>query len=170
MLRKVVSSCFGFVLDPNFGAYIAEFKTAWKVLVDAYPDQFQFHYKIHILVCHVEVFVNRHGPLGPFSEQSGESVHCNWGSHWRDRYKNLPQFTPEERLVRAVVDLNHRRMSLLKDPSDSSQATEPEPMSSPSTEPEPMSQTTEPEQMSSQTTEPDQIGSLTTEFEFLSSQ
>ena len=170
VLRKVVSSCFGFDLHPNFGAYIAEFKTAWKVLVDEYPDQFNFHYKIHILVCHVEVFVNRHGPLGPFSEQSGESVHCNWGSHWRDRYKNLPQFTPEERLVRAVVDLNHRRMSLLKDPSDSSQATEPEPMSSPSTEPEPMSQTTEPEQMSSQTTEPDQIGSLTTEFEFLSSQ
>ena len=160
VLRKVVDACFGFVLDPNYAAYIAEFKNAWQALVDAYPHQFKFHYKIHILVCHVEEFIKRRGPLGPYSEQSGESLHGRWGTHW-PRYKNLPRMTPEERLLNALVDFEYRHLSLLNDSSNSSQADEPEPMSW---------QTTESEPMSPQTSEPDQIDELTTEFEFMSSQ
>ena len=165
-LRKVVYSCFGFVLDPDYRAHIGEFKDAWQALVEEYPDMFKFHYKVHILCCHVAEFANRRGPLGPYSEQAGESLHGRWGSHWKIRYKNLPQFTPEERLREAVVDFNYRHLALMTNLSETS---EPEPTFSQTTEPV-SSQTSEPEPMSTQTSEPDQIDALTTEFEFMSSQ
>ena len=149
--------------------YIAEFKDAWKDLVDAYPDDFKFFYKVHVLVCHVPEFVRRHGPLGPYSEQAGESLHSRWDLDWT-RYKYLPM-TPEERLLNAVVDFEYRHLSLLDDASTSSQADDNEVMSSQPSETEQMSsQFSEPEAMSSQMEEQEQVDALTTEFEFMSSQ
>ena len=166
--RKVVDSCFGFTLDKNYASYIKEFKNAWRSLIAAYPHQFRWNYKIHVLCCHVPEFVKRRGPLGPYSEQSGESLHSSWTSTWK-RYKHQPKTTPEERLLNAVVDFEHRHLALLDVSSNSAQ--DDEPMSSQVTDPEPMSsEMSEPEPSSSQMDDEDEVASLTHDFEFMSSQ
>ena len=115
VFSKVVSSCFGFVLDPDYRAHIDEFKDVWQSLVEA-DSRFSFFYKIHVLVCHVAEFVERHGPLGPFSEQAGESLHSSWLACWK-RYKNLPGYDDGQRLLMALIDYNHRHLSLI-DPAE----------------------------------------------------
>ena len=112
VLRKVVDSCFGFVLDPDYEMHIMEFKAAWEALVLFDPENFTFHYKVHVLTCHVPEFVKRHGPLGPYSEQAGESLHSRWASHFK-RFKNLPNKSFGERMLMALVDFNYQHLSLI---------------------------------------------------------
>ena len=122
---KVVGSCFGFVLDPDYKAHIDEFKDVWQSLVDA-DSSFSFFYKVHVLVCHVPEFIARQrSPLGPYSAQAGESLHSSWMSCWK-RYKNLPRYDDGEKLLMALIDFNHRHLSLIDSDAMETDTSHPE--------------------------------------------
>ena len=114
---KVVHSCFGFLLEPDYAEKIALAKEAFDLLCSATAKRVKkklrvhYFYKVHVLIFHVGDFVEKFGPLGPFSEQAGETVHSWWTKLWIS-YRSLP-LTPGERLLRALVEWNFRRLSLI---------------------------------------------------------
>ena len=72
-LRRVVDSCFGMTLDPEYEAHIAQFADIYLDLgISVTP-------KVHILIKHVPEFCKKHGrSLGWYTEQASESVHYDF--------------------------------------------------------------------------------------------
>ena len=114
---KVVKSCFGFHLEPDYRETIDLAKEAFDSLVSVTAIRMptkrrvRYFYKIHVLVYHVCDFIDIFGPLGPYSEQAGETVHSWWKKLWVS-YRSLPM-TQGERLKAALVEWNWRRISLI---------------------------------------------------------
>lgn len=109
---KVVSSCFGFKLLPDYAEKFRLAREAFDFLVSATAEmpgkrRVRYFYKVHVLLMHVEDFVDEFGPLGPFSEQAGETLHSEWLKVWV-RHRALP-FPPERRLFLALVEWNFAR-------------------------------------------------------------
>ena len=69
-LYKIVNSCFGMELDPEYEKYIKDFKELYLTLrISVTP-------KVHILIEHVPDFCKKHvRSLGWYSEQALESCH-----------------------------------------------------------------------------------------------
>ena len=113
---RVVHSCFGFELQPDYAEQIRLAREAFESLVEATADQtgkcrVRWFYKVHVVLHHVEEFVEEYGPLGPYSEQAGETVHDAWMKVWV-RYRALP-IPPQERLLRALVEWNFERVMMM---------------------------------------------------------
>ena len=114
---KVVSSCFGFHLEPDYEDKINLAKEAFDSLVEATAGlmparrQVRYFYKFHVVAFHVKEFVDEFGFLGPYSEQAGETVHSWWTKLWV-HYRSLPT-TPAERLLSCLVEWNFRRLVLI---------------------------------------------------------
>ena len=72
-LHRVVDSCFGMTLDPEYEAHIAQFAEIYLDLgISVTP-------KVHILIKHVPEFCKKHGrSLGWYTEQASESVHYDF--------------------------------------------------------------------------------------------
>lgn len=104
-LDRVKSSCFGNVLKDDYEAEINAFYTRWLKL-----DITTF-FKVHVLVFHVTQFCEMTGlPMGPFSEQTGESIHHKFDEHWA-RFKLDPSHREYAKwLLRAVVDFNSKHI------------------------------------------------------------
>lgn len=78
---KVVHSCFGSDLLPDFSTKIDEFYTSYLNLgISVTP-------KVHAVMHHIKDFCNNTGKgLGPWSEQTSESVHHDFCQTW-EKYK-----------------------------------------------------------------------------------
>ena len=62
--------------------------------------------KIHIVLDHLEQFVESKGALGPFSEQASESVRADWKKTW-NLYNTYPG---DDRLMRCVLKYNKKHL------------------------------------------------------------
>ena len=83
--RDVISSCFGFVLDPYFKDVLSRFKYNFLLLHKKF--KVSVTNKIHIIFTHVEEFCDLTGKaLGEFSEQETENAHTAFDDTW-GRYK-----------------------------------------------------------------------------------
>ena len=69
-------------------------------------------WKVHILLCHVEPFVEFHScGLSNFAEQTGEAIHAKFKPAWA-RFKRLKEHQEHaDRLLKAVMDFGGRRIS-----------------------------------------------------------
>ena len=90
-------SCFSDKVHDNFIRHCQAFKYNFDLL--KFPSGST---KIHIVLDHLEQFVNEKGALGPFSEQASESVHADWKKIW-DLYKTYPG---EDKLMLCVLKYN----------------------------------------------------------------
>jgi hypothetical protein len=103
--NKVVESCFGCVLLPEFAAALQEFRARYVDLEIAVTP------KVHAVFHHVSEFCSRRGTgLGLWSEQAAESLHCDFLRHWQ-RYSVPAQHELyPERLLAAVNSYNSRHV------------------------------------------------------------
>ena len=104
-LNEVRIACFGQDLDPNFKAKILKFKSTFaKLPMEVFP-------KVHIVFDHIGDFCDKYGPLGPFAEQSFESVHYAFNEIWKTSYKrNMDDDSYSGKLLDAVVQFNTLRI------------------------------------------------------------
>ena len=97
-------SCFGQTLDKDYQAKIDAFEASFKRL------KMNHFLKIHHIVQHVPEFCARYGPLGPYSEQTFESVHQEFAKTW-GRYKRpIGTSDYDTFLQKAVIDFNTLRI------------------------------------------------------------
>ena len=94
MSVKVVISCFGMKLDPEYQSHISNFK-------DMYID--------------LGIFINKHNhSLGLYSEQAIESVHYDfnkkcWENKRYKRHLRHPEYV--KNLMRAVISYSSKNIS-----------------------------------------------------------
>ena len=104
----VRNACFGSELEPDYEIKIRQFKETCHVL----PKEDRIATpKMHIVWDHIAHFIAFNGPLGPFAEQSFESIHYEWFEFWKTSYKrdmNDPNYG--EQVLKAVVDFNTLRI------------------------------------------------------------
>ena len=108
--RDVVSSCFGFLLDPHYKDVLAEFKESFKVLNRDF--RVSVTNKIHIISIHVEQFCELTGKgLGEFSEQETENAHTMFDVTW-NRYKVKDSSSPvyHQQYFKALMDFNSKNV------------------------------------------------------------
>ena len=95
------SSCFSDKVHDNFQAKLNAFKFSYGLLGFSSGST-----KIHIVLDHLDQFVERKGALGPYSEQASESVHADWIKTW-DFYRSYPG---EDRLMKCVLKYNWKHI------------------------------------------------------------
>ena len=97
--------CFGNRLDDDYKSHLEEFERLWKVTgVNWFP-------LAHALRFHVPQFCDRRDlPLGPFSEQAGESLHHVLRDDWDTRWKKLPASHGCDPDLRSVVAFSSERI------------------------------------------------------------
>ena len=97
--------CFGNRLDDDYKSHLEEFERLWKVTgVNWFP-------LTHALRFHVPQFCDRRDlPLGPFSEQAGESLHHVLRDDWDTRWKKLPASHGCDPDLRSVVAFSSERI------------------------------------------------------------
>ena len=98
-------ACFGQTLDEDYKQKIDAFEASFKRLQGM--NQFL---KYHIVVAHVPEFVTRYGPLGPYSEQTFESVHYEFLKVWKRYIRPKGTSDYAVQLKKAVVDFNTLRI------------------------------------------------------------
>ena len=97
-------SCFGQTLDEDYQAKIDAFEASFKKLnMNSFP-------KIHHIVKHVPQFCERYGPLGPYSEQTFESVHQEFAKTWARFRRPMGTSDYDTFLMKAVIDFNTLRI------------------------------------------------------------
>ena len=105
-LNKVVSSCYGYELAPDYQDKIRAFSKAYLNLgINVTP-------KIHAVVHHVSEFceLTRRG-LGAWSEQASESVHHDFKKNWeRFRINETDHELYGENLLKAVSQYNSHHL------------------------------------------------------------
>lgn len=112
-LDKVVTSCFGRNLDPNYEKYISEFRASFLFLgIPITP-------KLHIIFEHISQFMKLMKDLGWYprglgwySEQAMESVHKDFMKIWQGSKYNISPLNPkyDQNLLRAVCHFNSLRV------------------------------------------------------------
>ena len=103
-LDRVVHSCFGMDLDPNYNLCVQKFIDSCLALdINITP-------KLHAIFHHVPEFCAKFEKgLGLFSEQSFESLHHNFEQTWNNyKMNNLRHPSYGERLLRAISVFNCR--------------------------------------------------------------
>lgn len=103
---RVVNSCFGFSLNPEYQKFIEDFKNSYLALeISVTP-------KLHAIFYHVGEFCERRQQgLGLFSEQAFESVHHDFSQVWEDfKVKNIHHPKFGERFIQAVCSYNSRHL------------------------------------------------------------
>jgi hypothetical protein len=108
--RDVVSSCFGFLLDPYFRDVLAKFKINFLAL----HRQFNVSVtnKIHIILTHVQEFCEMTDKaLGEFSEQETENAHTAYDDTWnRYKVKDSSSSVYHQQYFKSVMDFNSRNI------------------------------------------------------------
>ena len=95
---KVVKSCFGSELSPGYVDNIREFTDKFKKLdISVTP-------KVHAVMHHVEEFCEIKGKgLGPWSEQTSESIHHDFNECWKKYFlKDMDREEYPDRILNAV--------------------------------------------------------------------
>ena len=114
-LNRVVESCFGKKLSPNYERHIFEFRHAFLALgVSVTPKP-----KTHILFRHITDFLKHVGSsgdgpvagLGVFSEQAFESVHHDFAQTLQHYSVSSSNDKFGQKLLRAVCHYNSQRIS-----------------------------------------------------------
>ncbi|XP_047138848.1 uncharacterized protein LOC124814833 [Hydra vulgaris] len=89
-LKIVKDSCFGRTLELGHQQAILKFKNSFlsaQEIADILGKKLSISWKVHILLCHVQPFVEHHKcGLSKFAEQCGESVHSKFKPTW-NRFK-----------------------------------------------------------------------------------
>ena len=101
--NDVVSACYGSQLHPEYKAKIVEFKNAYlKLKVSVTP-------KVHAVFYHIEEFCSlKKMGLGPWSEQTSESLHHEFTDCWENYIvKDEEHPLYGERLLTAVRMFNN---------------------------------------------------------------
>lgn len=98
-------ACFGNFLEDDYKIHLLEFESLWnKTGLKWFP-------LAHALRFHVSEFCDARGlPLGPFSEQTGESLHHVLQNDWDTRWKKLPKKLGIDPELRAVVAFSSERI------------------------------------------------------------
>ena len=104
-MDAISHACFGNVLDDDYKVHLEEFERLWKATgINWFP-------LAHALRFHVPQFCDRRDlPLGPFSEQAGESLHHVLKDDWDARWKKLPKSSSCDPDLRAVVAFSSERI------------------------------------------------------------
>jgi hypothetical protein len=103
--NNVVESCFGNVLLPNFAAALNDFRSSFAELEIA-PTP-----KVHAVIHHVGEFcrLKKRG-LGPWSEQTSESLHFDFLQLWQHYKISESHLDYPARLLSAVRVYNSRHL------------------------------------------------------------
>ena len=102
--NAIRKACFGYVLEEDFEEKVKEFETLFRQLqIPVFP-------KAHMVMHHLVEFVNRHGPLGPFCEQSFESAHHEFSKLWKNFKREIGHHEYAQKLKAAGVDFNFVRI------------------------------------------------------------
>ena len=98
----VVSSCFGYDLDPNYMTYINDFERSWVDL------KLPFTCKVHMLLEHLPEELERMGHgTALLNESAGESLHADFDNHYRGYIvKDLNAASYPSKLLQAVKVYN----------------------------------------------------------------
>ena len=108
-------------LNFDTNSVLLDLKTPCQELATLLGFNLNITWKVHILLCHVEPFVEFHScGLSNFAEQTGEAIHANFKPTWA-RFKRLEEH-PEhaDRLLKAVMDFGGRRIRPLIFPTKNS--------------------------------------------------
>ena len=108
--KEVVSSCFGFLLDPYFKDVLSRFRQYFKVLNRDF--QVSITNKIHIISTHVEQFCELTGKgLAEFSEQETENAHTVFDDTWtRYKVKDSSSSVYHQQYFKATMDFNSKNV------------------------------------------------------------
>ena len=112
--KKVKDSCFGRTLESDYKLAFAKLKNSFlstQDLAQVLGKKISVSWKFHILLCHVQPFVEYHNcGLSKFAEQCGEAIHSKFKPIW-SRFKRKEEHTRHgEQLLSSVVDFNGRRI------------------------------------------------------------
>ena len=104
--RDVISSCFGFVLDPYFKNVLARFRDNFQLLSSNFGVSITN--KIHIISIHVQQFCELTGKgLGEYSEQETENAHTVFDDTWtRYKVKDCSSSFYHKQYFKATMDFN----------------------------------------------------------------
>lgn len=100
--NEVVISCYGNVLIPDFEEIICKFKNSYFQLgISVTP-------KVHAVIYHIPEFCKYAGMgLGPWSEQTSESLHHDFNMTWANyKVKDMDNPRYANELLRAVCMYN----------------------------------------------------------------
>ena len=90
VLEVIVHGSFGNVLSDTLNADILTFQELYIALKDKNGNALTVTPKIHLLVAHVNQFCHtRNHRLGPYSEQSGDTIHSVWSKEWKNYKCNV---------------------------------------------------------------------------------
>ena len=108
--RDVVSSCFGFLLDPFFRDVLAKFKVNFMALHREF--KVSVTNKIHIILTHVQEFCEMTDKaLGEFSEQETENAHTAYDDTWsRYKVKDSSSCVYHQQYFKSVMDFNSKNI------------------------------------------------------------
>ena len=102
--NDVRRATFGFELEEGFEEKVEIFEMYFKQLeIPIFP-------KAHQVMHHLVEFVNRHGPLGPFCEQSFESTHHEFSKIWKNFKREIGHHEYAAKLKAAGIDFNRMRI------------------------------------------------------------
>ena len=99
---EVVTSCFGYQLDPNYLTYITEFKRAWiNMKLPITP-------KVHVLIEHLPEELSRMGHgTALLNESAGEAIHADFDKFYRGFIvKDMNALAYSKKLLQAVEIYN----------------------------------------------------------------
>ena len=105
-IDAVSHACFGNVLADDWEDSIEKFNRAFDKLPRAWTT------KVHALVYHLPEFIRAREtegilrPLGPYSEQTGESLHHVWKDFVQKRFSKLPKKKFPDPTLHALVRFN----------------------------------------------------------------
>lgn len=101
LFKRVVHSCYGYVLDEKYMDHIHEFKTSYLGLGIAVTP------KVHAVWYHIPDFCNSvNEGLGRWSEQAAESVHADFKHTWKKYSVSITHPSYCDRLLSAVEEYN----------------------------------------------------------------
>ena len=108
--RDVISSCFGFTLDPYFKDVLAKFRNNFQLLSRDF--RVTITNKIHIISIHVQEFCELTGKsLGEYSEQETENAHTVFDDTWnRYKVKDSSSDIYHKQFFKATMDFNSKNV------------------------------------------------------------
>ena len=104
-LDAVSKKCFSNILAEDWQESISHFEDCFVKLDRAWTP------KVHALVFHVpECIRHRERALGPYSEQTGESLHHVWAEYVKERFAHLPKKRFPDPVLHALIRFNAERV------------------------------------------------------------
>ena len=114
-LKVVVQGCFGTELSPSYKEDLTHFREAASAMIlhitQTRRKVFKPTWKIHILTCHVETFLDeKQVGLGIYCEQTSEAAHCVLKPTIQRFKRKVDHRLHGPRLLRAVGDFSSKNV------------------------------------------------------------